>query len=448
MTADRFDELVRPFAEGILALSRGRRAESTSLTRFQDARYREAISVLIRKACDVLYPAVLVPEVSETAHAAAQYLGVDLSQETWHSQKRFDPGRTMFHYEHMQPVGIVLAETSKADSADAVVDTLRSMLRLAWITKEEDRRLSSLGFATTRPDPDEAYRVAGIRLISRNGSGTGSVEAVERGHGAEQRPTDAPFGSTKTTPREAEGRGGPHEPGFIPVAEGEAFAVAELGMCLGGMVRIHTDHGASLWSVGDDRSLFEAQCRAFLARTRRGEHGFREVGMFNAATGTLMLQPRFPSPSQAAEGRDGTTFEGVLIQLAPPDKPQDAWSNDLQTLLARAVQHTVGQGGQLRVEMGGWNAAPVPYCSVELAFTEERVPLLYLEASPAPRESRWWMRRMQPVDATTARLVLPAEDFNPDQAALLLRDAIDWDDVSPWDLALTYSRPPDTSAAT
>lgn len=36
--------------------------------------------------------------------------------------------------------------------------------RIAWILKEEDRRLTKLGYRAMRPDPDAAYREAGITL--------------------------------------------------------------------------------------------------------------------------------------------------------------------------------------------------------------------------------------------------------------------------------------------
>ena len=166
MKPDHFDELVRPFAEAIFALSRARSNDSLGLTGFQDARFREAIATLIRKACDVIYPAILVAEVSVAANAAAEDLGVDLHRETWQSQKKFDPGYKVFHYEHMLPVGAIVAIAAKADSIDSVVKMLRAELRLAWITKEENKALNALGFTTKRPNPDEAYRAAGIELIA------------------------------------------------------------------------------------------------------------------------------------------------------------------------------------------------------------------------------------------------------------------------------------------
>ena len=226
------------------------------------------------------------------------------------------------------------------------------------------------------------------------------------------------------------------------VAAGDTFRTAQLGLCLGRLVRLYTENGSSVWSVGDDQTLFESQCRTFLARTARSEHGYREAGLLNAATGTLLLQPRFPEGSEPHYGDDTLSFQASAIQLAPPGEPEESWPADLQTLLARAVQHTVAGGGQLRVETGGWDAPLTPFCSVETAYTADMTQLLYFEASPAPADSRWWKDRMQPLDEDTVRLVLRAKDFNPDQAALLLRDGMDWDRVSPWELVLTYTSPP------
>lgn len=458
MSADRFDEMVRPFAVGIFALSAARADESLTLTRFQDARIREAISTLIRKACDVVYPAVRVPEVSAAADAAAKQLGIDLQQETWHSQKKFDPGYKVFHYEHMQPVGIILAAAAAAGSVDTVVAVLRRELRLTWITKDEDKALNALGFASKRPNPDEAYTAAGIELLPRDEAHVSAETA-----GEPRVSTSPPTSDSATNPTEHDPGSGqaplpptvtrsasvpanePHESGFRPVDVGDAFQTAQIGLCLGGQVQLYTDAGGSLWSIGQDSTLFDAQCRAYLARTTHDGRGYREAGLFNPSTGTLLLQPRFPKASNASEA-DGThSFDVTPIQLAPPAAPSEAWSDDLQTLLARAVQHTIGDGGQVRVETGGWDSAPTPSCSIELALGEDRTPILYLETSPVPHRSRWWKDRMRPVGPDAARLMLRAEDFNPDQAALLLRDALDWEDVSPWDLVLTYTRPPQSS---
>lgn len=277
--SEAFDPLVRPFAVAIHALTSARLDDSVEMSSFQDARYREAISTLIRKACDIIYPALRVPEVSVAARAAAASLGIDLRRETWHSQKKFDPGYKVFHYEHMQPVGAILAFASQADSIDGVLETLRTKLRLAWITKEENKALNDLGFATRRPNPDEAYEAAGIELMSaaRNDGGTPArvSEHTEPTDRKREASVDSPLPRQDPPPpsserSEAPGVGGSHEPGFLPVAAGDTFRTAQLGLCLGGLVRVYTEESSSVWSVGNDQTLFESQCRAFLARTPHG----------------------------------------------------------------------------------------------------------------------------------------------------------------------------------
>lgn len=70
----------------------------------------------------------------------------------------------MFHYEHMQPIASVRTAVAKAASPEEVVQILRREVRLAWITKEEDARLTALGYGYKRPDPDAAYAASGIQL--------------------------------------------------------------------------------------------------------------------------------------------------------------------------------------------------------------------------------------------------------------------------------------------
>ena len=343
----------------------------------------------------------------------------------------------------MQPVGVLLTMTAEASSVEEVVDLLRRELRLAWITKEEDQKLNALGYKSKRRDPDVAYADAGIVMTSRSAT----LDRSDRE--GEPPPTDDSAGPREPTSKvlppiveQAMPDNGPHEKGFVPASKGDVFQVAQLGMCLGGIVQIWVDDGVSAWSVGSDSTLVDAQCRGFLSRTRRGANGFREVAMFNSATGTLLLQPRFPAGTSTAESGEKLSFEASLVRLAPPVEPMDSWEGDLQRLLAKAVQHTLDGQGQLRVETGGWDAPSLPFCSVERAFGDDGTPVLLFEASPAPSDSRWWKDHMHMVDASTARIMRYERDFDADKAAFLLWDALDWDGVTPWDLVLTYAVPP------
>jgi hypothetical protein len=52
-----------------------------------------------------------------------------------------------------------------ATSVNKVAELLAST-RVAWILKEENTRLSKLGYTSKRPDPDAAYIAAGIQIWS------------------------------------------------------------------------------------------------------------------------------------------------------------------------------------------------------------------------------------------------------------------------------------------
>jgi hypothetical protein len=146
-----FGSVAYPFAVGLLeklqALSGGH------LSDFQRSRLRESIGVDIRKLGDMAVPAVRLPRVSSKAHEIASSLGVDLTQQTWQSQTRFDPGRATFHYEHMTTVSTVTAQLAGVARVGDMLSGLHDLINIAWITKAEDARLTTLGYKSDRPEP-------------------------------------------------------------------------------------------------------------------------------------------------------------------------------------------------------------------------------------------------------------------------------------------------------
>jgi hypothetical protein len=163
MVTTRFAYICRPFAQGLLDKTRA--LNELDFNKHQRARLRESISVDVRKLCDMLIPDARHPWVSVAAAEQAVAVEVDLGQETWHSQTRFDPKRAVFHYEHVNPVSQIVNTLTYADSVGAIVQTLSDGLWLAWITKDEDARLTALGYRHKRPDPGAAYAEAGVVLL-------------------------------------------------------------------------------------------------------------------------------------------------------------------------------------------------------------------------------------------------------------------------------------------
>jgi hypothetical protein len=135
------------------------------MTQRQRARLTESLAVDLRKLCDMLIPDARYAEVSEAAAEVTASLEVDLRVQPWQAQAGFDAGRRLLHYEHMTPVGRLVALVRSADTPDEIVSALSDHLRVAWITKEENSRLTALGFRHKRPDPEAAYQAAGIVLL-------------------------------------------------------------------------------------------------------------------------------------------------------------------------------------------------------------------------------------------------------------------------------------------
>jgi hypothetical protein len=148
------------FAQSMFAKATALR--EATLTKRERARLKEAIAGDVRKASDILSTIL----VSEAAHAEAAKLGVDLRELAWHDQPKFDGGRKVFHFEHVEPVGTWIDAVCEQTSVDGVLAVLKRGFRVAWILKVEDRELTRLGFRHTRPNPDIAYQSAGIQLRS------------------------------------------------------------------------------------------------------------------------------------------------------------------------------------------------------------------------------------------------------------------------------------------
>lgn len=157
------DQLLLLFSGSIFEKSQALKEEFITV---RQKRYlNRAINFEIRHACDALLPDNLTPRVSIKAHEVAQCIGVELRHMDWHDQPKFDPGRKVFHMEHVVPVKNVRGSCILAPSKEAVLDVLKQQIVIAWILKEEDNRLNQLGFRSNRPDPWGAYKAAGIEII-------------------------------------------------------------------------------------------------------------------------------------------------------------------------------------------------------------------------------------------------------------------------------------------
>lgn len=178
MDVDRgmtFEQLCGLFVKSLL--DKAHAYAGPELTKFQRSRLGESMTADIRKLGDMVFPAARRPLISSAAKAQADSLGHDLRRETWHSQKAID-GYKVFTYEHLFPVRQIRAALGRCSDVDDALDVIDQMLWVAWITKDEDKRLSDLGFTSSRPDPYFAYEKAGIELVVDGDDAQSDAEAI------------------------------------------------------------------------------------------------------------------------------------------------------------------------------------------------------------------------------------------------------------------------------
>jgi hypothetical protein len=157
------DQLLQLFARAII--SKVNALTCLELSPNQRRRLRASITAEIRTCGGLIFPDVRSPEVSKAAQEEAERIGVRICTMNWHDQTAFDSGRKTFHLEHVNPVSCIQEMCELAKSEEAILDILKTRLRIAWILKREDKELTRLGYRSKRVDPDGAYRDTKIVLL-------------------------------------------------------------------------------------------------------------------------------------------------------------------------------------------------------------------------------------------------------------------------------------------
>ena len=151
-------KLRKVFSKSIAAKAKS--LSGRPLTKIEMRRVRESISDDIRKFTDLI-----TPMVSKMADVRAQKMKVELDKVGWHDQRRFDPGRKIFHLEHFYTVKSIKESCSNASEVWEINEILTKTVRVVWILKKEDRRLTALGHGRVRKNPEKAYEEAGIEIV-------------------------------------------------------------------------------------------------------------------------------------------------------------------------------------------------------------------------------------------------------------------------------------------
>lgn len=103
---------------------------------------------------------------SRAALEKANDMDIDLKTLTWHTQPKFDKHRSIFHYEHCNPISQLCHDVLKTerDLADILNDNIT-----CWILKNEDANLNNRGFRSERGNNwQDCYQKCGIEPIEIN----------------------------------------------------------------------------------------------------------------------------------------------------------------------------------------------------------------------------------------------------------------------------------------
>ena len=226
-----------------------------------------------------------------------------------------------------------------------------------------------------------------------------------------------------------------HDETNAPLSVGSTGRTVQIGICVGGLVRLWADDDAGgLWQVDDSERLQALLGRGQVARTLREDRRYREVGVFFADQATLVILARMQA--SAGDPSSPVATDGQTFRLTPIAEPRsEHWqARDLLDGLAQAIRGCLGSGEFLVVELGGWNAPQVPY-ALHLAMGK----VSRIEVSPPPLNSEIWKPHIE-AGAPGASMQGRIGEDTPHAAGYLMLQALSAWGVSPWDLALTFGR--------
>lgn len=223
-----------------------------------------------------------------------------------------------------------------------------------------------------------------------------------------------------------------HEaPGVEP---GDVMETVQLGLCVGGAIRLWGGSDAAgssgrLWRVDDPDRLRSHLGVGEVARTLREERRFREVGLLAVDRGVLMLPARMTA-------EDGGETQAQFFEVGPlADASALSWNaEEVFAALAAAVSYGLANGEFLLAELGGWDAPTEPFVLNVVLNGQSHV-----QAEPPPRGSELWAPHIQE-GAPGASVIGPVNASTPNAVAHFMLQAISTWGVAPWDVALTFGR--------
>ncbi|HVM53773.1 MAG TPA: hypothetical protein VM262_11295 [Acidimicrobiales bacterium] len=221
------------------------------------------------------------------------------------------------------------------------------------------------------------------------------------------------------------------------VEAGSVLETVLVGPFVHGLLRIwRADGTAELLEVSEPAVVGEAVGVGRLARTSPEPSRFREVALFDAASGTLLLMER-PRREGAAAGGGDVEAGGVQVATRPAEEPpvDTALWRAAADVIGAAVASAVARGEFVVVEPGGWEPGSEPYALAIVVPGDDGAPVSHVEAVPTPAGDLWPAEVRGPLRA-------PATASSVSVTGLLLGQAVAAWARSPFNVVLTFGTNP------
>lgn len=187
---------------------------------------------------------------------------------------------------------------------------------------------------------------------------------------------------------------GPHD-AFRP---GDVLETVLVGYPVGGVVRLwHDERSPSTWRLEDSEVLTRHLALGELVRSEVISKRFREAGLFNPESHTLVLPRRHPD----RDGNMEVAATVVLESIARDEADQAASESDLADFFERLgpiVVSAARRGEFVAIETGGWEIPFAPFVLFAVLRDPGHDWQSHVETSPVPRGAPVWSQQPQPDD--------------------------------------------------
>lgn len=215
---------------------------------------------------------------------------------------------------------------------------------------------------------------------------------------------------------------------------GSVMETAMLGPVVAGHLRTWVGATSQLWRVDDPTGLAALLGRGLTSRTEVEPGRYREVGLLDSTSGSLLVPKRF-----TVGGEVETTGFALTRATDEPDRGRQ-WADFVRWLNLVALA-AAERGDFLVVELGGWDHQPHPYALFAHTRVNEQ-SLSHLEVAPAPTSGvQPWTLPPERPDGATVTAIATRETISVAGSALV--PAIQEWARSPLDLAVTFGTNPD-----